>query len=118
MLPAASRATAVSVCVPLVAVAVFQLTEYGLVVSSAPRFTPSSRNCTPTTPTLSEALAETVTVPVTVAPLAGAVIETVGAVVSRHGHGDRRGRRRVAGGIARDGRQRMRCHWPPSPCSS
>ena len=39
-------------------------------------------NWTPTTPTLSEALAETVTVPATVAPVAGAVIETVGGVVS------------------------------------
>ena len=39
-------------------------------------------NCTPTTPTLSEAVAVRVTVPDTVAPLAGAVKLTVGAVVS------------------------------------
>jgi len=39
-------------------------------------------NCTPTTPTLSVALAETVTVPATEAPAAGAVIETAGGVVS------------------------------------
>src|SRR5438128_1534497 len=55
---------------------------YGAVVSSVPRLAPSSLNCTPTTPTLSEAVAETVTVPETVAPLAGAVIATVGVVVS------------------------------------
>ncbi len=36
--PAASRATAVSVWVPLVADVVFQIVEYGDVVSSVPRF--------------------------------------------------------------------------------
>ena len=51
-------------------------------MSSLPRAWPSRRNCTPATPTLSEAVAETVTVLETVAPEAGAVIETVGAVVS------------------------------------
>src|SRR3989442_10089013 len=59
-LPAASRATAVRVWAPLVAVVVAQETEYGAVVASAPRVAPSSLNCTPTTPTLSLALAETV----------------------------------------------------------
>src|SRR5439155_9674857 len=59
------------------------MTLYGLAVSSAPRFAPSTLNCTPTTPTLSDAVAETATaVPDTVAPAAGAVIETVGGVVS------------------------------------
>ena len=43
---------------------------------------PSSRNWTPATPTLSVALALTLTVPDTVAPAAGAVMATVGAVVS------------------------------------
>jgi len=86
VLPAASRATAVSEWLALEAVVEFQETEYGLVVSSAPRFAPSSLNWTPATPTLSPALAETVTaVPETVAPLAGAVIETVGSVVSLDG---------------------------------
>ncbi len=62
---------------------VFHVTEYGDVVSSAPRFAPSSRNWTPDTPTLSDAEAETVTaVPRTVAPAAGAVTETVGGVAS------------------------------------
>src|SRR6266851_4055456 len=82
VLPAASRATAVSVWLPAVAVVVFQATEYGAVVTSAPRLAPSSLNWTPTTPTLSEAVAETVTMPKMVAPLAGAVRETVGGVVS------------------------------------
>src|SRR2546427_1948915 len=81
--PTASRATAVRLCVPLVAKVVFQETAYGATVSSAPRVTPSSLNCTPATPTLSEAEANTVTAgPETVAPVAGALSETVGGVVS------------------------------------
>src|SRR5438876_917467 len=43
---------------------------------------PSSLNCAPRTPTLSAALAETVTVPATVAPAVGAVMVTVGGVTS------------------------------------
>src|SRR5438445_4522135 len=82
VLPAASRATAVSVWVPFGARVVVQATVYGGALTSAPRLVPSSLNCTPATPTLSEALADTVTVPVTVAPLAGAVKETAGGVVS------------------------------------
>src|SRR5204863_405764 len=81
-LPAASRATAVSVCEPLLAVVVFQETEYGAAASSTPRLAPSSRNCTPTTPMLSEALAVTLVVPPTVAPETGEVMLTVGGVVS------------------------------------
>src|SRR5206468_11907739 len=81
-LPAASRATAVSVWPPRLAVAASQLIEYGAVVSSAPRLTPSSLNCTPATPTSSLALAWTSTVVETFAPAAGAVSETAGAVVS------------------------------------
>src|SRR5207245_11801146 len=82
---AASRATAVKLCRPLPAVVVFQETEYGATVTSAPRFVPSSLNCTPTTPTLSVALAETVTAPDTEALAAGAVIDTAGGVVSGTG---------------------------------
>ena len=82
LFPAASRAVAVSECDPLVVVVLFQEIEYGLVVSSVPRFAPSNLNCTPTTPTLSLALADTVMVPDTVAPLVGAVMETVGAMAS------------------------------------
>src|SRR5437899_7493795 len=80
--PAASRATAVRVCAPLVAVGVFQETAYGAVVTSAPRLAPSSLNCTPTTPTLSEAEAETVMVPLIDRPAVGAVSETVGGALS------------------------------------
>jgi hypothetical protein len=43
---------------------------------------PSYLNCTPTTPTLSEALATMGTVPQTVAPDTGEVMATVGGVVS------------------------------------
>src|SRR5438128_134778 len=81
-LPAASRATAVSVWDPAAEVDVFQAALYGATVSSAPILTPSTRNCTPATPTLSAAVAETVTVPDTVAPTTGAVIDTVGGVPS------------------------------------
>src|SRR5262245_36657295 len=84
-LPAASRATAVIVCGPLLEVAVFQATEYGAVVSGAPPLMPSSWNCTLATPTLSEALAATVIVPETVDPGAGDVTLTVGRVVSAGG---------------------------------
>ncbi len=82
VLPAASLATAVSAWVPLPTVVVFHEIEYGAVVSSAPTLVPSTLNCTPATPTLSEAFADTVTVFCTVVLFAGAVMETVGAVVS------------------------------------
>jgi hypothetical protein len=42
LLPATSASDAVSVWVPLGTVRVFQLTEYGAAVSSAPRFAPAS----------------------------------------------------------------------------
>src|SRR3989442_2222692 len=80
VLPAASRATAVSACDALLAVVVSHASAYGAVVSSTPTFAPSRRNWTPTTPTLSDALALIVVVPETVAPLAGAVRLTVGGV--------------------------------------
>src|ERR1700730_10366893 len=77
LFPAASRATAESVCVPGAAVVVFHAVVYGGAVSSAPRFVSSRRTCTPATPTLSAAVAETVTVPET-GPAGGAVSATVG----------------------------------------
>src|SRR5713226_1384160 len=80
--PAASRATAVKVREPLAAVVVSQSTEYGAVVSSAPMAAPSTKNCTPTTPTLSEAEAVTVVVPARTTPDAGDVRATVGGVLS------------------------------------
>ena len=56
----------------------FHETLYGLVVSSLPKLTPSSLNCTPATAVSSLAVAVTVTVPETVALSAGAVTDTVG----------------------------------------
>src|SRR5438067_6316862 len=70
--PAASRARADRTCRPLVVVVVSHETLYGEVVSSAPSGLLSSRNCTPTTGLVSEAV--TVTVPFTPAPAAGDVI--------------------------------------------
>ena len=82
VLPAASRATAVRVCVPAVAEAVSQAAECGAVVSSAAIGAPSAKNRTPATPTLSDALAVIGTNPETVDPDAGAEIDTVGGVPS------------------------------------
>src|SRR6185295_682561 len=65
VLPAASRETAVKVCGPSATAAVSHEIEYGAALASAPIWTPSTRKRTPTTPTLSEALALTVTVPLT-----------------------------------------------------
>ena len=69
-------------CGPFDVVVVFQVTEYGKAVRSAPSALPSSSNCTPTTPTSSEAVAVTAIDPDTVAWSGGAVIVTVGGVVS------------------------------------
>jgi hypothetical protein len=52
------------------------------VVSAEPTFAPSTWNCTLATATLSEAVAFTVIVPLTVALFDGEVIETAGGVVS------------------------------------
>src|SRR5439155_24017055 len=82
LLPAASRATAVSVCCPSVVFVVSHDTENQFVVSSIPRSLPSSLNCTPTTPTLSDASALTVIVPATIAPAVGDAIATVGGILS------------------------------------
>jgi hypothetical protein len=82
LFPEVSVAIAVRLCWPFANVVVFNDCEYGAALTAAPRFVPSTWNCTLATPTLSLAFAETVTVPVTVAPLAGAVIDTVGGVVS------------------------------------
>src|SRR4030095_11762115 len=80
--PAASRARAVNVRVPLAVPWVFHAIEYGALVTSLPNGAPSRRNWTPTTPMLSVAVAETVTfVPDTWRPGAGAVSVEVGGVV-------------------------------------
>src|SRR5438128_2331909 len=84
--PAASRATAERVWEPFDAVVEFKAIAKRVEVSWGPRLLASSLNWPPTTPTLSEALAETVTaVPETVAPLAGALMETTGGVLSAIG---------------------------------
>ncbi len=72
-------------------------------MSSAPTGLPSTRNWTPPMPLASDAVAVRLVVPVTVAPLAGAVSETMGGVVSvrgrrRHAHLVRVGGD-VAGGV-------------------
>ena len=51
-------------------------------MSSNWRFKPSSLNCTPDTPMLSDAVAEMGMVPNCVEALAGVVMETVGGVMS------------------------------------
>ena len=85
VLPAASRALAVRSCVPFVAAVVSHVTEYGELTSSAPSVCPSRRNWTAVTPMASDAVAVTLTLPLTVAPADGAEIETVGGVVSGGG---------------------------------
>src|SRR5215470_13992328 len=59
-LPLASRAMAVNTWLPFTALKVFHDMEYGGAISSGPRKTPSTMNCTPATPTLSFAVAERV----------------------------------------------------------
>src|SRR5215211_4149628 len=70
------------VCAPLVTVRLSQLNAYGAAVSSGPFAVPSTKNWTPVTPTLSAASAETATMSLTPALFAGAVMATVGGVVS------------------------------------
>ena len=79
---AASRATAVMTCAPFVALLVIHEIEYGALVSSAAMATPSRRNVTPATSTLSDAFACSVKVPEIVEPSASPTIETVGGMVS------------------------------------
>src|SRR3989442_15110901 len=77
--PIASRATAVTLWMPLLAVVVFHGTAYGADVSSAPILTPSTLNCTPATraPNCCVTSALTVMVPLTSAPDLGDVIVTM-----------------------------------------
>ena len=70
-------ATAEREWLPLESVVVFREKPNGALVTEAPEFAPSTLNCTPVT--LEETLVETGTVPETVAPDAGAVIEMDGA---------------------------------------
>src|SRR5262245_50382828 len=80
--PAASKARAVSECAPFVDVT--QEAEYGAAVSED-KSAPSTRKSTRVTPTLSDADALIVTVPLTVAPAAGEVTDAVGGVASGGG---------------------------------
>src|SRR5206468_2991759 len=81
-LPAASRAVAVSTCAPFRTVLVFQVVSYGSAATSEPRLTPSIANCTPATPTASEATAPNAIVPVTAGSVEGVVSDMSGGVVS------------------------------------
>jgi hypothetical protein len=76
-LPAASCALATRLCPPSVTFAEFQGCDHGELVSDA-TCVPSTYQVTRVTPTLSDADAESVTVPDSVAPADGAVIETRG----------------------------------------
>src|SRR6266852_3212445 len=78
--PAALRAIAVRLCEPLAAVLVSHETVYGATMTSAPSPAPSTKNCTPATLMLSEAVAEMVIIPDSVVPLIGDVRPTAGAV--------------------------------------
>src|SRR5262249_42254448 len=82
VLPAPSRAVAVGVWGPAVVVAVFHSIEYGGSMISEPRGAPSRKNWTPRTSILSLADATRVIVLVTDAFGRGAVMATVGGVVS------------------------------------
>src|SRR5712691_3218386 len=82
-LPAASWATAVNTWLPLETVLVVQDCWNGSAAISAANGLPSSRNLTPVTARLSNAEAETSTLPNTEPPFDGAVSVTVGGVASR-----------------------------------
>src|SRR5207249_7296875 len=81
VLPAASFAVAVNVCVPLAIVPEFhEMVKGG--VTLLPTWTLSTYRYTTFTPTLSEVLTCTPIVPASVAPLEGEIILIVGAVTS------------------------------------
>src|SRR5512134_3313645 len=84
LLPAASWATATSSCVPLATVRESQDSTKGAVLSVA-RVCPSTCRSTEVTPMSSAAVTETSTVPLTVAPAEGDVIDAVGGAESTPG---------------------------------
>jgi len=81
-LPLKSLAIALRVCEPKVVKAVFHCRVKGGLSTSDPKFALSSWNCTPATPTSSDAAAVTAATPATLEPSVGDVMETVGGVVS------------------------------------
>ncbi len=84
-LPAASNAFDRIVCDPLGKLVVLKLKESDVELALLATTLPSIKICNWVTPTLSEAVALTTTVPDTVAPLDGEVIEVVGGIVSAPG---------------------------------
>src|SRR5262245_41660389 len=82
LLPAASLATAPNVCGLLAVRKVFQLVRNGGPEMSGPKTSPSSSNCTPATPTLSEASALITITPETLALSTGVVRVTTGGTAS------------------------------------
>src|SRR5436190_14592271 len=85
VLPAASEASAVTVWDPALAVRVSHEAWKGGVVTGAPTAWPSTLNCTRVTPTLSEAVAPSATMPLIVVAALGSVTVTCGAVASGGG---------------------------------
>ena len=79
VLPEVSRARAVSVCAPLGTPRVSQGSRRARPCPPAPADVPSTKNCTPATPTLSAALAVMVTMSLTWALFAGEMMDTDGA---------------------------------------
>src|SRR2546427_4090174 len=90
--------------------------EYVLEVSLGPRLVPSSLNCTPATAMLSDAVAETVTVPDTELFAAGVVIDAVGGVVSGGG-GVRKGKSPDTARVPAASRERDR-EWDKGPATN
>ena len=82
VLPAASRASALTIYVPGTSVVVSHVRSQGALVTSFSRFVPFKRNCTPTTSTLSVAVACNVMVPDTSWPSVGLIIVITGGSVS------------------------------------
>ena len=82
VLPARSIARAATECRPPATVDESQPNVYGEPVGSEPTRVPSTRKSTCLTPRLSLAFAAKVVVPLMIAPVAGAVRETVGSVWS------------------------------------
>jgi hypothetical protein len=81
-LPAASKAFETMVCDPLATVVVFHVKESDVRLALLATTLPSIKSCICVTPTLSDAVVFTVTVPETVAQFTGAETEVAGGVVS------------------------------------